>query len=386
MPSPPRSVTATTTGTVSFLPPSNNGGTPITGYTMEVVCTSCGDSYGDDGNQIVHCTASPCQASLTPGEEYQIYVTGGHGWLPFLLLRGGRSQRLLGGLSEPGRLFHHKRHNAPLLSLQPKMRSDPRCLPPLASSRSRRWVPCNCAVLPQGAQLKAATLPQHHIPPPILPRLQNPPGTPRNLAVSATGLLTYDYPSTDGGATVNDGGAHITSYTITVKQGSTTVKTYTTSDPNLLSQQLSGLTPGTAYSISVTANNIAGSSSPATMTYTPAPVSQLGQRLRAGRDGVSGARARGRQCAGRRAGCVLSACITCCWSLHRGWRTLHSITKAIHSNKSHSFRHVLANLFADRPRASAQRPEHQHQWWGVLRCAYLQWRLPNHRLHCGSSE
>lgn len=90
------------------------------------------------------------------------------------------------------------------------------------------------------------------------------PGTPLNLAVSNSGLVTYDAPN-------DDGGALIASFTITVLKGGETFATFTAVEPNLLSQQLTGLTPGQPYTVSVVANNAAGLSSPgsATAAYTP---------------------------------------------------------------------------------------------------------------------
>lgn len=83
-------------------------------------------------------------------------------------------------------------------------------------------------------------------------------------------LVTYNAPMTNGGAL-------ITSYTITVMQDSTIVATFTAVEPSLLSQQLTGLTPGQVYTISVVANNIAGSSvTPATTIFTP-PVTLVGR-------------------------------------------------------------------------------------------------------------
>lgn len=63
------------TGIVSFLTPTNDGGTPILDYTVEVVCVSCGDHYGDAGNQKVTHEHSPIQTTLIPGETYNIYAT-----------------------------------------------------------------------------------------------------------------------------------------------------------------------------------------------------------------------------------------------------------------------------------------------------------------------
>lgn len=96
--------------------------------------------------------------------------------------------------------------------------------------------------------------------------MQVAPGTPQNLQVDSTGKATYESP-------LSDGGARITSYTITVQQGAF-VKTFTTVYPDLLFKQLTGLTPGQTYSVSVVATNAAGSLAvPATTTYTEPAVS-----------------------------------------------------------------------------------------------------------------
>lgn len=86
-------------------------------------------------------------------------------------------------------------------------------------------------------------------------------------------MVEYERPQSDGGA-------RITSYTITVQQG-TFGKTFTTVYPDLLFKQLTGLTPGQTYSVSVVATNVAGSSAvPATTTYTEPAVSWvLGEYL-----------------------------------------------------------------------------------------------------------
>lgn len=87
--------------------------------------------------------------------------------------------------------------------------------------------------------------------------------------MSSTALVTYKPPTSNGGAL-------ITSYTITVEQGDTTVATLTAEEPSLLSQQLSGLTPGQVYTISVVANNIAGSSADAATTTYTTPLTLVG--------------------------------------------------------------------------------------------------------------
>lgn len=84
------------------------------------------------------------------------------------------------------------------------------------------------------------------------------------MAVTPAGLVTYDPPN-------DDGGALITSFTITVLQSGVPVATFTAVEPDLLSQQLSGLTPGQADTIAVVATNAAGLTSvvPTTKTFTP---------------------------------------------------------------------------------------------------------------------
>lgn len=98
--------------------------------------------------------------------------------------------------------------------------------------------------------------------------------------MSSTGLVTFAYPSTDGGTTVDDGGSLITSYVVRVKDGSNNlVGTYKVTDLSSLQQQLSGLTAGTPYTVSVVAINDVGPSAPATVSYTPSPtyVSRVGR-------------------------------------------------------------------------------------------------------------
>lgn len=75
MPTPPSAVEVSNTGLVAFLPPVDDGGTPILGYTVEVVCISCGRVYGDASNTKVLGTASPIQTVLTTGEKYEVYTT-----------------------------------------------------------------------------------------------------------------------------------------------------------------------------------------------------------------------------------------------------------------------------------------------------------------------
>lgn len=87
--------------------------------------------------------------------------------------------------------------------------------------------------------------------------LQDPPGTPRNLAVSDSGLVTFDYPVDDDGdgdedcASPDNGGSLITHYVITVELAGVLVSTHTTTEPNLYSHQLHGLTVGKTYDISL---------------------------------------------------------------------------------------------------------------------------------------
>lgn len=88
--------------------------------------------------------------------------------------------------------------------------------------------------------------------------------------MSSTGLVTFAYPSTDGGATVDNGGSIITSYTVNVKEGDNLVQAYVVSDLSSLALRLEDLTAGTAYTVEVVATNGVGSSTtPATYSYTP---------------------------------------------------------------------------------------------------------------------
>lgn len=230
VPTPPHAVEVSITGLVSFLPPTDDGGTPILGYTVEVVCISCGRLYGDASNTKVSGTASPIQAVLNAGEKYEIYITAQNAV--------GSSSPSLGTF---GAIFAEA-----VVSLQAVLPSP---------------VPCYLTVreLPVDSRLYRALLGTH-----APPFQQAAPGTPQNLAVTPAGLVTYEPPN-------DDGGALITSYTITVRQGGTLIDTFTAVEPDLLSHQLSSLTPGQKYTVSVVANNAAGlkSALPATKTYTP---------------------------------------------------------------------------------------------------------------------
>lgn len=97
----------------------------------------------------------------------------------------------------------------------------------------------------------------------LISTLQTAPGQPQNLKLSSTELVTYEPP-------ISDGGALITSYAITVLKDGVPVDTFTAVEPGLLSKQLTGLTPGQTYTVSVVAINAAGLSSatPATLDYT----------------------------------------------------------------------------------------------------------------------
>lgn len=129
------------------------------------------------------------------------------------------------------------------------------------TSEQLRWAAGSLAAWgrEQGSLLVANQPPLLLQPPNLSPCdcLQEPPGTPRNLAVSDTGLVTFDYPVDDDGdgdedgVSPDNGGSLITHYVITVELAGVLVSTHTTTEPNLYSHQLDGLTVGKTYDISV---------------------------------------------------------------------------------------------------------------------------------------
>jgi len=88
------------------------------------------------------------------------------------------------------------------------------------------------------------------------------PIAPSNVTIAATASAT----SITATVTAVENGAAISGYTIVIKDGETTVETYTGAEN---SYTFEGLTTGTTYTIEATATNAAGTSEIATVTASP---------------------------------------------------------------------------------------------------------------------
>lgn len=91
------------------------------------------------------------------------------------------------------------------------------------------------------------------------------PGAPSGLtATTRDSQVTVSW-----AAPAEDGGTPVTGYTVTTRQGTTTVGTPVKVGASVLEATVTGLTNGTTYTVAVTADNAAGTGPEATVTATP---------------------------------------------------------------------------------------------------------------------